>query len=343
MSTVDFPSQVPDTTPTFLVGGNDDIGSGIASKVPVGATGLAILAAVTTSDAIVALALGAPAPHSDAHVLTSADNGKTLVFTTSQLLTVSTELPVGFGCAIKGNFTLDVAGTALVTDVREVGLAPPWCSLIQIAADTYELVGNKALPPVITSSLSIAVAESEEVTYAITATNNPTSFGATGLPDGLSINTGTGVITGSVATAGEYSITLFATNDAGTGSSVLTLTVSVAVFGFEVYGTSTSLDGRYAPAAQGFYRWNYTTSQVEFISGTPDNNGPVMLYNHDSNPGHLLFYYETYGCWVLAEVPPFDGTPPLVVSPYRTVTPHTDSASWESTFWPTLYLQAYIP
>lgn len=61
--------------------------------------------------------------------------------------------------------------------------------------------------------------------YTITATNTPTSFSVSGLPPGLAFNSTTGLISGTSSTAsGTYTVTLQATNAAGTGSKVLTLT-----------------------------------------------------------------------------------------------------------------------
>jgi hypothetical protein len=62
-------------------------------------------------------------------------------------------------------------------------------------------------------------------TYNITGTNSPTSYNATGLPTGLSINTSTGAITGSPTQTGSFTATLSATNADGTGTASLALTV----------------------------------------------------------------------------------------------------------------------
>ena len=58
-------------------------------------------------------------------------------------------------------------------------------------------------------------------TYTISATNSPTSYAQTGgtLPAGLSLNTSTGVISGTPTTVGSYSITVTATNAGGTSSA----------------------------------------------------------------------------------------------------------------------------
>jgi hypothetical protein len=52
--------------------------------------------------------------------------------------------------------------------------------------------------------------------YQIAATNAPTSYGATGLPGGLSVCTTTGLISGTPSATGTSTVTLSATNSAGT-------------------------------------------------------------------------------------------------------------------------------
>src|SRR5437764_2156994 len=83
----------------------------------------------------------------------------------------------------------------------------------------------KPPPPVITSATTASGTVGVAFSYQITATNNPTSFNATGLPAGLTVNTSTGLISGTPTTTGTYSVTISATNAAGTGSATLTLSV----------------------------------------------------------------------------------------------------------------------
>jgi Zn-dependent metalloprotease len=80
--------------------------------------------------------------------------------------------------------------------------------------------------PMISSSLSATGTVGTAFSYQITASGSPTSYGATGLPAGLNINTGSGAITGTPTVAGTFNVTLSATNSAGTGSATLAITIN---------------------------------------------------------------------------------------------------------------------
>lgn len=92
---------------------------------------------------------------------------------------------------------------------------------------TATLVLEIPAPPVITSTNAASGQLGNSFLYQITASNNPTSYAVNGsLPTGVSLNTNTGLISGTPSQAGTFTVTVSATNAGGTGSATLTLTVA---------------------------------------------------------------------------------------------------------------------
>jgi hypothetical protein len=82
--------------------------------------------------------------------------------------------------------------------------------------------------PVITSATTASGTAGIAFSYQITALSSPTGYAATGLPAGLTVNSGTGLISGKPTAAGTSAVTLSATNSTGTGSTKLTVTIATA-------------------------------------------------------------------------------------------------------------------
>lgn len=125
------------------------------------------------------------------------------------------------------------------------------------------------IPPVINSGLSRAATVGSGVSYTITATNSPASYGATNLPAGLNINTSNGVISGTPTTAGTVNTTISASNSGGSGSATLVFTISAASSGAN---NGTGLRGLY-----------YNN---RFFSGNPvvDRTDSTVNFNWSGSP-----------------------------------------------------------
>lgn len=88
-------------------------------------------------------------------------------------------------------------------------------------------IGTPTVTPVVSSSLTLFATVGQAITpYFITGANSPTSFDASVLPSGLNVNTSSGQISGTPANAGTFSVTISASNSAGTGSATLVFTIS---------------------------------------------------------------------------------------------------------------------
>ena len=156
------------------------------------------------------------------------------------------------------------------------------------ATDTQTLVFTIALSaPSITSTLTSSGATGVVFGgYTITATNFPTSFNATGLPPGLSINTVTGAITGTPTTNGTYNTSITATNATATDSKTLVFTIALSPTAITSTLTASGATGvafaGYTITATNFAT-SYTATSLppgltfdapsHSISGTPTLNG----------------------------------------------------------------------
>jgi hypothetical protein len=85
------------------------------------------------------------------------------------------------------------------------------------------------LAPFITSGTTASGQVGAAFSYQIEADNSPASYGATGLPAGLTVNSTTGLISGTPTTAGTTIVSISATNAGGTAEEELSLTVTPGV------------------------------------------------------------------------------------------------------------------
>jgi len=164
----------------------------------------------------------------------------------------------------------NAGGTGSATLVFTVAAAP-------ISAPISAPVINSALTRTATVGTAI-------ISYTITASNSPTSYNATSLPAGLSVNTSTGVISGTPTTAGTVNTSIRATNAGGTGSATLVFTINAASGGTNT--GNAHVNGNYTqavsttPGSGVSYSWIDAINggtKVVINDGDETNTGPISL------------------------------------------------------------------
>ncbi|OAM90441.1 TonB-dependent receptor [Termitidicoccus mucosus] len=120
-----------------------------------------------------------------------------------------------------------ISGSVSVADTYPVALSASNSSGTTTATLALIVYATPPPAPLITSGTRVVMVVEQSGAYTITANHNPTGFDATDLPDGLSINTKTGVISGKPTTVGTGTVTLSASNIGGTGTMPLELVVSL--------------------------------------------------------------------------------------------------------------------
>ena len=149
--------------------------------------------------------------------------------------------------------------------------------------------------PAITSAALVSSAAGAPLSYTITATNNPTTFSATGLPSGLAIDASSGVISGTPDAPQVANVAIWASNSFGvslprslilTIGSFSTITSSTTVTGPAGSALSYTLTANNSPlvyalaGAPSGLSFNSTTG---VLSGTPAQAGTYTLTASASN------------------------------------------------------------
>jgi hypothetical protein len=166
--------------------------------------------------------------------------------------------------------------------------------LIQWEAIAATGTGAAINAPVIISPLSAGAVAGVAFSYTILATNTPTSYSATGLPAGLTLNTSTGAITGTVAASGTAVATITATNASGSGKSPLTITTTASAVAPTITSAAT-INAKVAALVNAFLSatgtspivWAVTSGQLPAglslnastgaITGTPTTEGTASF------------------------------------------------------------------
>ena len=136
--------------------------------------------------------------------------------------------------------------------------------------------------PVITSAASASGVAFHPLRYVITASKNPTSFSAIGLPAGLALDSTTGVIHGTPTASGTSQVSIRATNANGTG--IRTLTLAISPTGTPPSATDPALvlviktEGTGRRSAESYNEWLPNIKNVELAIVEGDAFHPAGAY-----------------------------------------------------------------
>ena len=146
----------------------------------------------------------------------------------------ATQNPTGFNATgLPAGLTVNtttgaISGTPTAAGTSAVTITATNATGSGSATLTLTVSNPAGVAPSITSALTATTTVGSAFTYQITGSQNPTNFNATGLPAGLTVNTTTGVISGTPTAAGTTNVTITATNAFGTGTATLSVTVNAA-------------------------------------------------------------------------------------------------------------------
>jgi hypothetical protein len=228
-----------------------------------------------TSQAAVLSVFGQP-PLITSALTASGKQGSSFSYTITGILNPTSFSASGLPNGLNVNTTNGViSGTPLVSGAFIVTLGT---MNLCASASTNLTLNISSSVPVITSATTATGQEESAFNYTIRATQTPTSFGAANLPQGLTVNPASGVISGSPLYAGIYTATISATNVWGVGTASLQLTISnAAISGLSIANVIT----------------NYSTPYlVQFQFSLRDNNNPALGDAIVANP--QLFTVTAY-------------------------------------------------
>ena len=170
-------------------------------------------------------------------------------------------------------------------------------SNVALSATSGDLTGTATLvltfgyPTEITSSSNVTALLNQPFVYQISASHQPESFGGTDLPDGLTVNTTTGLISGTPTRGGTYTSTITANGSFGNDSRplIIQLLLDTAVRTLHAFegkdgyepsgGVIQATDGCFYGTTQGDSQYPGTVFKV-----TPDGTA-TTLHTFSSSDG----------------------------------------------------------
>jgi alpha-galactosidase len=165
--------------------------------------------------------------------------------------------------------------------------------VVKTQTTPYILTPSVSAKPRINGAAVLGASPGKPIIYLIPATGRkPLTYKATGLPQGLKLDPATGVITGSIATKGNYMVTFTATNKLGTASKkfrfavgdVIGLTPALGwnswnAFGLSVDDEKVRVAAREMSAKLAAHGWNYVNIDDGWEAEERAADGKIVTNN----------------------------------------------------------------
>ena len=167
---------------------------------------------------------------------------------------------------LSGSVTVLTAGSILGTPALD-----PEIPGYTLSNKGTNLVLEPSAQPVITSASSITYSYGSPFSYQIATSGSATSYSAVGLPPGLTLDTATGLITGTLSAPTNTVVQISAINAAGTSTInlVIDVTGQELLVDFGVNPTTNAVSGK---------TWNNWTNGGQVLSNMVDSAGVSTGY-----------------------------------------------------------------
>ena len=160
------------------------------------------------------------------------------------------------------------------------------------------------MPPGVTSPPTASGTLGVPFTYQITANISPTSFAATGLPPGLTVNTSSGLISGTPTEAGTFKTTVSAKSATETATLEVTITIASSGSGAPIAqdltvdvpsGAATPIT---LPISGQFTQVAILTAPSHGAAATPSPGSATVVYTPDAGYlGVRRFHLQRSRSW----------------------------------------------